>query len=144
MSCNAVATAWAKIDLDLPENLRGLIDQEGTVNLVKLFVSKKFGVDVSHYTANNSVWLGFPGRDRVNFRIMVDQFGTVNTAAESYLLSENVVGKIAEDLSNEIGEFIRKAAGIALQAKVSQAAKKVLRVTGEQTVKGAKVITFEF
>lgn len=145
MPCDAVATARASIDLDLPENLKSILSQKEMITVVETILTKKYG------QTNVSSWAGTNGSrvieafiEGVAYSIAIDRDGSIEVFSRSPIYGSGELQKFADDMTVMVNEYLKKTAGVILQGQVKKAVSRFARITEDQQVKGARVLKFEF
>lgn len=133
MSCNAIATATAKVNLEVPEALARVLSTED-VRTVLIAQLNDMGLSPKWYPAD-------PGRVLIQAGpyTIIWQGGRIQVDGPAYRRSE------VQELGQTLSDTLQMAAGYILQEQVTQFLSQVAHVeSSEQASNGARVVTIEF
>ena len=132
MACNAIATARAKVNLDLPATLAGLLTAD-TAEKLLLAYGKQLNGDAYAFTAG----------DRINVYAGYWQLQYSLADGSLTVSSKWATKKQVAELNQQVAAYLKKAAGKLLQARVAALAGKLGNVTDRQQAGNSLVITLE-
>lgn len=132
MSCYAVATASAQVELEVPETLKNILDKDSVIVVMLAHLKNKMG-DAALYP--DSFGRVIVSTDMITFTY---DNGRIAGRAKSYQVSEEEVTQAVEELQ----QVLIAAAGYLLQEKVAQAVGSMAFVENrEMASNGSMVLT---